>query len=105
MLQQDRPDDYVLATGESHSVREFAELAFAEVERQIAWEGAGLDEIGRDAATGQILVRIDPARFRPAEVDDLCGDPAKARRVLGWQPATTFRDLVAEMVAADLNAR
>jgi len=105
MLQQDKPDDYVLATGESHSVRDFAELAFAEIGRKIAWEGKGFDEIGRDAATGQILVRIDPARFRPAEVDELRGDPSKARRLLGWQPVTTFRDLVAEMVAADLKSR
>jgi len=105
MLQQDKSDDYVLATGESHSVRDFAELAFAEIGRKITWVGKGLDEIGRDVATGQILVRIDPARFRPAEVDDLCGDPAKARRILDWHPATTFRNLVAEMVAADLNIR
>src|SRR5579859_4617140 len=103
MLQQDKPDDYVLATGESHSVREFAELAFAEIGRTIAWEGSGLDEIGRDATNGQVLVRIDPARFRPAEVDELCGDSSKAQRVLSWRPVTTFPQLVAEMVAADLD--
>ena len=103
MLQQDKPDDYVLATGESHSVREFAELAFAEIGRTIGWEGSGLDEIGRDAASGQVLVRIDPARFRPAEVDELCGDASKAERVLRWRPVTTFPQLVAEMVAADLD--
>jgi len=102
MLQQDRPDDYVLATGESHSVREFTELAFAEIGRTIAWAGAGLDETGRDAASGQLLVRIDPARLRPAEVDSLLGDPSKAQRVLGWRRTTSFRELVSEMVTADL---
>ena len=102
MLQQDVPDDYVLATGEKHSVREFVELAFAETGRHIEWQGKGVDETGRDAETGEVLVRIDPRYFRPTEVELLLGDPAKARRVLGWQHTTPFAELVAEMVASDL---
>jgi len=102
MLQQDEPDDYVLATGETHSVREFVELAFAEVGRTIAWQGQGLDETGIDAASGQVLVRIDKRYFRPTEVDLLLGDPSKARAKLGWSHKITFRQLVAEMVASDL---
>ena len=101
MLQQKEPDDYVLATGETHSVREFVELAFAEVGRAIKWEGTGVNEIGRDAK-GAAVVRIDPKYFRPTEVDLLLGDPSKAFRKLGWKHTTTFRQLVAEMVAADL---
>jgi GDPmannose 4,6-dehydratase len=103
MLQQDRPDDYVLATGEKHSVREFVELAFAEVNRQIEWSGQGMDTIGRDKRSGQVLVRVDPVYFRPTEVDLLLGDPTKAREKLGWRHHTTFRELVSEMVAADLS--
>lgn len=102
MMQQETPDDYVLATGETHSVREFVELAFAEVGREIAWEGAGVDEIGRDAKSGDVLVKIDSRYFRPAEVDLLIGDPTKAREKLGWQHKTRFVDLVKEMVAFDL---
>jgi GDPmannose 4,6-dehydratase len=98
------PGDYVLATGVSHSVREFAETAFAEIGVELAWEGAGADEKGRDARTGAVRVEVDPRYFRPAEVDALVGDAAKARRVLGWRPKTTFRELVAEMVRADLAA-
>jgi GDPmannose 4,6-dehydratase len=101
MLQQPEPDDYVLATGEMHSVREFVERAFACVGRRIAWRGKGADEVGLDAATGKELVCIDPRYFRPTEVDQLMGDPAKARARLGWVPRTTFADLVAEMVEAD----
>jgi len=104
IVQHETPDDWVLATGESHAVREFAELAFAEVGRTIAWEGAGVDEIGRDAKSGDILIRIDPRYFRPTEVDLLMGDPAKAREKLGWTHRTSFRDLVKEMVASDLAA-
>jgi GDPmannose 4,6-dehydratase len=104
MLQQDQPDDYVLATGETHTVREFIELAFAEVGRGIAWEGSGVDEIGRDAASGKVLVRVDPKYFRPTEVDLLLGDPTKAKEKLGWVHKTAFKELVAEMVAADLSA-
>ena len=102
ILQHDKPDDFVLATGEAHSVREFVELAFAEAGRAIRWQGEGADEVGVDAATGAALVRIDPRYFRPTEVDTLVGDAAKARNVLGWSPTLGFRDLVAEMVQADL---
>lgn len=102
MMQQDKPDDYVLATGETHTVREFIELAFAEIGRAIAWEGVGVNEVGRDAKSGQALVRIDPRYFRPTEVDLLLGDPSKARRILNWQHKICFQDLVKMMVASDL---
>jgi GDPmannose 4,6-dehydratase len=102
ILQQETPDDYVLATGETHRVREFIELAFAEVGRKIEWKGEGVDEEGIDAASGEVLVKIDPRYFRPTEVDLLLGDPTKAQRVLGWKHKTTFPQLVAEMVKADL---
>jgi GDPmannose 4,6-dehydratase len=102
MLQQPEPGDYVLATGEQHSVREFVERAFACVGRTIEWSGKGVDEAGVDARTGQELVRIDPRYFRPTEVDSLLGDPAKANAKLGWRHKTSFSDLVAEMVASDL---
>ncbi len=102
VLQQDEPDDYVLATGEMHSVREFVERAFAEVDIRIAWQGKGVDEKGLDAATGRVLVKIDPRYFRPTEVDLLVGDPSKARTKLGWRHTVPFGTLVAEMVAADL---
>jgi len=102
ILQQDEPDDYVLATGETHSVREFVELAFAETGHKIAWKGEGVDEQGIDASSGKVLVRIDPRYFRPTEVEVLLGDPRKAHEKLGWSHTTTFRELVAEMVASDL---
>jgi GDPmannose 4,6-dehydratase len=102
MLQQDKPEDYVIATGETHTVREFVELAFGEVGRQIAWRGAGTQEQGVDAKTGQVLVSIDPRYFRPTEVDYLHGDPAKAHTKLGWKHKVSFRELVAEMVVDDL---
>ncbi|RAZ91977.1 GDP-mannose 4,6-dehydratase [Mesorhizobium hawassense] len=102
ILQHGEPDDFVLATGESHSVREFVELAFAEAGRTIRWQGQGADEIGVDAATGAVLVRVDPRYFRPTEVGTLIGDATKARNVLGWSHTVGFRDLVAEMVRADL---
>lgn len=102
MLQQPEPDDYVFATGESHSVREFVELAFREVGRTIAWEGAGTEECGRDARTGAVLVRIDPRYFRPTEVDELLGDASKARKALNWRPVVPFGELVKEMVVCDL---
>jgi GDPmannose 4,6-dehydratase len=102
MMQQDKPDDYVIATGETHTVREFVELAFAETGRQIAWQGAGTQEHGVDAKTGQVLVSIDPRYFRPTEVDYLHGDPAKAKAKLGWKHKVSFRELVSEMVASDL---
>lgn len=104
MLQQDIPDDYVLATGQMHSVREFVELAFAHVGRKIAWRGHGVDEVGADAKTGEALVRIDPRYFRPTEVDELLGDPSKARARLGWQHTITFDQLVAEMMQSDLKS-
>ena len=104
ILQHLEPDDFVLATGEQHSVREFVECAFAEVGRAIVWRGTGLDEMGIDRVTGTVLVRIDPRYFRPAEVDTLLGDASKARDKLGWRPTVTFRELVSQMVAADLAA-
>ena len=102
IVQQPTPDDYVLATGETHAVREFIELAFAEVGIGIKWSGQGVDEIGTDAKTGRALVKVDPRYFRPTEVDLLLGDPSKAKRVLGWEHKTGFRQLVSEMVASDL---
>jgi GDPmannose 4,6-dehydratase len=104
MLQQPEPDDYVLATGESHSVREFTEFAFAGVGRRIDWRGTGEEEVGVDAVTGQELVRVDRRYFRPTEVDDLLGDASKAQRKLSWRPETSFAELVAEMVQSDLKA-
>src|SRR3989338_2067142 len=104
IVQQDEPDDYVLATGETHSVREFVELAFAEVGRHIVWKGQGVDEVGLDASNDKVLVKIDPRYFRPTEVDVLLGDPSKARQKLGWHHKTKFPELVAEMIAADLKA-
>ena len=96
------PDDYVLATGEAHSVRDMVELAFAEVGVEIGWRGRGVDEQGIDASTGTVRVAVDPRYFRPTEVHELVGDATKARRVLGWRPKTTFNALVSEMVQADL---
>lgn len=104
ILQKGKPDDYVLATGETHSVREFVELAFSLVGRFIEWEGLGVDEIGRDRSTGAPLVCIDPKYFRPTEVDLLVGAASKAREELGWTATTTFEELVREMVVSDLNA-
>jgi GDPmannose 4,6-dehydratase len=103
ILQQEEPDDYVLATGESHSVREFVELAFGEIGRQIVWRGKGVEEKGIDERSGKVLVAIDPRYFRPTEVDHLLGDPSKANQRLGWRHKTRFADLVKEMVAADLD--
>ncbi|MCC7258097.1 MAG: GDP-mannose 4,6-dehydratase, partial [Gammaproteobacteria bacterium] len=110
MLQQPQPDDYVIATGEQHSVREFVTRAAGELGLELAWEGSGIDEIGRVARNdtgrgppaGEVIVRIDPRYFRPTEVDTLLGDPAKARERLGWRPQVSFAELVAEMVANDL---
>ncbi len=104
IVQQPEPDDYVLATGETHSVREMVELAFSRVDRTIEWRGKGIDEIGVNAATGDPLVKIDQRYFRPTEVDLLQGDPSKARRVLGWQHTVSFTELVSEMVDSDLKA-
>ena len=102
ILQQTEPGDYVLATGEAHTVREFVERAFAEVGITIGWKGAGVDELGLDVKTGRVLIAIDPGYFRPTEVDFLLGDPTKAREKLGWTHKTSFPELVAEMVASDL---
>jgi GDPmannose 4,6-dehydratase len=101
-LQADAPDDFVLATGETRSVREFVELAFAEVGRSIEWRGKGVEETGVDSKSGKTVVRVDPAYFRPTEVDLLIGDASKAREKLGWQPKTPLVKLVKEMVASDL---
>jgi len=102
MLQQDTPDDYVVATGEMHTVREFIERSFELLGHGIAWEGSGVNEVGRDTSDGKIVVRIDPRYFRPAEVEQLLGDPAKAKRQLGWEPQVKFEELVKLMVEADL---
>lgn len=102
MLQQHEPDDFVIATGENRSVRQFAEKAFSHVGMPIAWEGNGVNEIGRHAASGRVVVEIDPVYFRPAEVDELIGDALKARRVLGWSPRMSFDALVARMVDTEV---
>jgi GDPmannose 4,6-dehydratase len=104
MLQQVEPDDYVLATGESHSVREFVQQAFAHVGKTIVWAGKGVEEKGVDKASGDVLVEVDPRYFRPTEVDHLLGDPGKARRKLGWRHKISFDQLVTDMVEADLVA-
>lgn len=104
ILQQDSPGDYVLATGEMHSVREFIELAFAEVGRKIVWKGSGIEEAGVDCGSGDTVVKIDRRYFRPTEVDVLLGDPSKARKVLGWKHTITFTELVKEMMKSDLQA-
>lgn len=104
MLQQPTPDDFVIATGESHTVREFCEVAFACVGRELAWRGTGVEEQGVDVKTGRVLVSVDPKYFRPAEVDRLVGDASKARRALGWEPTVRFDGLVRMMVEADLAA-
>lgn len=102
MLQEEHPDDYVLATGESRSVRDFIEAAFERVDRSLEWRGSGLEEVGVEKKSHRVLVRVDPRYFRPSEVDNLCGDFAKARSKLGWSPSTNFDSLVTEMVSADL---
>ncbi len=102
ILQQDEPDDYVLATGETHSVRHFVELAFSEVGMQIDWSGSGVDEIGRCRKSRRVIVEVDPRYFRPTEVDLLIGDPTKARKKLGWSHGTGLEQLCREMVASDL---
>ncbi|HSV93505.1 MAG TPA: GDP-mannose 4,6-dehydratase [Desulfobacterales bacterium] len=102
MLQQPEPEDYVIATGRQHSVRELIELTAAALGLRIGWQGSGVDERGIDPDSGRTIVAIDPRYFRPAEVDTLLGDPSKARRQLGWEPEISFEELVREMVAADL---
>jgi GDPmannose 4,6-dehydratase len=101
ILQQDEPDDYVIATGKQHSVREFIDAAAGELGMDIEWKGSGLDEVGIDRNTGREIVAVDERYFRPTEVDTLLGDPSKAKKTLGWEAKTSFADLVKEMVAAD----
>ena len=102
ILQQDKPGDYVLASGETHSVREFAELAFKEVGIELEWRGTGVNEKGFDKKTGRIYVEVNPKYFRPAEVELLWGDPSRAEKELGWKRKTSFRELVHMMVDADM---
>ena len=103
MLQQEKPDDFVIATGEQHSVRDFVNIAAGEIGMKLKWEGEGVDEVGIDE-NGNIVVSVDPRFFRPTEVDTLLGDASKAKRVLGWSPKTTFPELVAEMMKSDMEA-
>jgi GDPmannose 4,6-dehydratase len=101
ILQQDSPDEYVIATGETHSVREFCQEAFAELGINLEWQGNGVDEKGIDSSTGKVLIEVDPRYFRPTEVELLIGDPSKAREKLGWKPRVTFHELVRIMARAD----
>ena len=102
MLQQPMPDDYVIATGEMHTVREFIEESFACIGRPIEWRGKGMDEVGIDMTTGKTVIRIDPRYFRPAEVEQLLGNPAKAKAMLNWEPEVKFHELVKIMTEGDL---
>jgi GDPmannose 4,6-dehydratase len=102
MLQQTQPEDFVIATGEQHSVREFVTAAARQLDIEVEWHGKGLEEQGVDRRTGEPLVKVDPRYFRPTEVETLLGDPTKARMLLGWKPELSFKDLVDEMVAEDL---
>ncbi len=103
MLQQESPNDYVLATGETYSVRQFIEAAFDELDISVEWKSNGVDEYGVDQKTGKIIVKVDPNYYRPLEVDELIGDPQKAKNELGWQAKTKFKDLVSIMVKSDFN--
>ena len=103
IMQQPEPDDFVIATGEYHTVREFATLAFEAVGISLEWRGEGVDEKGIDMSTGRVLVEVDPKYFRPAEVDQLLGDPTKARETLGWNPRkTSFKQLIKIMTEHDM---
>ena len=103
MLQQEQPEDFVIATGEMHTVREFCELAFKEAGRDIRWEGQGVNEKGIDTQTNRVLIEVDPKYFRPCEVEQLLGDPTKAKTMLGWNPTkTSFRELIKKMVEHDM---
>lgn len=104
ILQQDEPDDYVIATGRQWAVRDFVDAAFAEIGVRLEWSGSGVEEKGVDAKTGTVRVEVDPRYFRPTEVETLLGDPAKAKRKLGWEPRTTLEEMVGEMVREDLKA-
>jgi GDPmannose 4,6-dehydratase len=103
MLQQEEPEDFVIATGVQHSVREFTELAAAQLGMELRWEGSGQDERGYDQ-NGRCVVKVDPTYFRPTEVDTLLGDATRAREKLGWEPSTSFSELVAEMMEYDFKA-
>ena len=103
MLQQDRPKDYIIASGENHSVKEFIELAFKELDIIIEWKGSGIHEKGYCKKTGNCIIEIDPRYFRPTEVDELLGNPSKAYKELQWKPKTSFKELVEIMVKADYN--
>ena len=102
ILQQDVPEDFVLATGEKHTVREFVELAFAGAGLRLEWSGSGEQEVGRVNGAGEVVVAVDPRYYRPTEVELLLGNPAKAKAKLGWSPGTTFAELVRIMVEADM---
>jgi GDPmannose 4,6-dehydratase len=103
MLQQEKPEDFVIATGEQHSVRDFVDAAAAELGMQIVWRGEGVNEIGLDRE-GKVIVQVDPRYFRPTEVDSLLGDATKARQKLGWTAKTTFKEIVSEMVREDMRS-
>ena len=102
ILQHNKPDDFVLATSKAYSVRDFVELAFSFVDIKIEWSGSGLNEIGKNSKDGKTLVKIDSTYFRPAEVDYLRGDYSKAKKILGWKPKISFKELVKEMVQKEL---
>ena len=103
MLQQDKPDDFILATGESHSIREFIEESCKYIDIDIEWTGEGSDEKGIDKKTKKVIIEIDKKYFRPTEVDLLLGDPSKSKEILGWEPKTKFKDLVRIMIEHDMN--
>lgn len=102
MLQRDKPEDFVIATGETHSVREFVEAAFRHIDREIEWRGTGVSEVGIEKATGIVRVKVNPHYFRPTEVDLLLGDSTKAQKELGWKPKVSFSELVTDMMTADI---
>lgn len=102
IMEHEKPDDFVLATGEAHSVRDYVDIAFDNIGRSIVWEGTGVDEVGRCTKSGELVVRVNPDYFRPSEVEFLLGDPGKAERELGWAPKVSFSELVCEMVDADI---
>ena len=102
MLQQETPEDFVIATGEQHSVRDFVEIAARHLDLKIKWEGQGLEEKGINAENGESIIKIDPRYFRPTEVDELLGDATKAKEKLGWTPKITFEELVTEMIDEDM---
>ena len=101
MLQQDKPSDLVLATGETHTIREFADLAFKVLDMELEWKNSGVEEIGVDMKSGKTIVQVDPQYFRPTEVEILIGDPSRAKEKLGWEPKVKFHELVKIMVEAD----